>query len=88
MRLTAAAGRDEAIRALAARGIQASVHFIPVHHFTAFRDLGLWEGDVFPVAEAAFAGAISLPLFPAMTEGEVDEVCEALRAALAGSPAR
>ncbi len=71
--------RDEVIRGLAERGIQASVHFIPIHHLSAFRRLELWgEGD-FPVADAAFAGAISLPLFPAMTPSEVDEVCAALR---------
>ena len=71
--------RDEVIGGLAERGIQASVHFIPIHHLSAFRRLELWgEGD-FPVADAAFAGAISLPLFPAMTPSEVDEVCAALR---------
>ncbi len=76
--------RDEVIRGLAERGIQASVHFIPIHHLSAFRRLGPWgEGD-FPVADAAFAGAISLPLFPAMTPSEVDEVCAALREILRG----
>ena len=71
--------REDAIRRLADAGIQASVHFIPVHTFSAYRALGRWQDGDFPVAEAAFAGAISLPMFPDMTDAEVDEVCEALQ---------
>ena len=78
----AAASRDEVIGRLAERGIGASVHFIPIHTFTAYQKLGRWQPGDFPVAERLFAGAISLPLFPSMTMAEVDEVCEALRAAL------
>ena len=77
-------GRDEVIRALAERGIGTSVHFIPVHFHTAFRRLGLWREGDFPVAERIFRGAISLPLYPDLSDAEVDEVCEALRRALRG----
>jgi dTDP-4-amino-4,6-dideoxygalactose transaminase len=55
------------------------VHFIPIHYHTAYRKLGYWRDGDFPVAEKLFEGAISLPLFPDMTEAQVDEVCEALR---------
>lgn len=71
-------GRDEVIRQLAARGVGTSVHFIPLHYHSAYRRLGWQPGD-FPVAERIFEGAISLPLFPSMTDAEVDTVCEALR---------
>ncbi len=71
--------RDEVIRQLAERGIQTSVHFIPLHYFTAYQKLGRWKQGDFPVAERIFEGAISLPLYPEMTDAEVDEVCEALR---------
>lgn len=80
-------GRDDVIRELAARGIGTSVHFIPVHFHTAFRRLGRWREGDFPVAEAFFRGAISLPLYPDMTDAEVDTVCEALREAVRGRPA-
>jgi dTDP-4-amino-4,6-dideoxygalactose transaminase len=76
--------RDEVIRRLAERGIQTSVHFIPIHYFTAYQKLGYWKEGDFPVAERAFSGAISLPLFPDMTEAQVNEVCEALREILRG----
>ena len=77
--------RDDVIRQLAARGIGTSVHFIPLHYHTAYRKLGHWRDGDFPVAEKAFEGAISLPLFPDMTIAQVDEVCEALREILKGS---
>ena len=79
----AGADRDEVIRRLAAKGIGTSVHFIPLHLFSGFQALGLWHEGDFPVAERAFAGALTLPLFPAMTEDEVDEVSQALQEALA-----
>ena len=70
--------RDDVITELAARGIQTSVHFIPLHYFTAYQKLERWQKGDFPVAERIFEGAISLPLFPDMTDGQVDEVCHAL----------
>ena len=74
--------RDETIRLLAERGVQTSVHFIPVHTFTAYQQMGRWREGDFPVAERLSNSAISLPLFPDMTDADVDYVCEALREAL------
>ncbi|GAB4329795.1 MAG: DegT/DnrJ/EryC1/StrS family aminotransferase [Dehalococcoidia bacterium] len=76
--------RDEVIRQLAERGIGTSVHFIPVHYHTAFQRLGRWREGDFPVAERWFGGAISLPIFPDMTDAEVDDVCDALTSILHG----
>ncbi|MDZ7727591.1 MAG: DegT/DnrJ/EryC1/StrS family aminotransferase [Dehalococcoidia bacterium] len=76
--------REDVIRALAERGIGTSVHFIPLHYHTAYRELGRWQEGDFPVAEAYFAGAISLPMFPDLSDAEVDLVCDELRAALRG----
>ncbi len=74
--------RDQVIRELAARGIGASVHFIPLHYHTAYQRLGYWQKGDFPVAERFFEGAISLPMYPDLANEQVDEVCEALRAIL------
>jgi len=71
--------RDAVIEQLAARGIQTSVHFIPLHYFTAYQRYGGWKQGDFPVAEHIFDGAMSLPIFPDMTDAQVDEVCQALR---------
>ena len=75
----AALGRDDVIAGLRERGIQASVHFIPLHLHTAFQELGHWREGDFPVAERVFEGTISLPLYPGITDADVDDVCQALR---------
>lgn len=76
--------RDEVIRRLAERGIQTSVHFIPLHYFTAYKKLGRWQQGDFPVAERFHEGAISLPMYADLTDEMVDEVCTALRDILRG----
>jgi dTDP-4-amino-4,6-dideoxygalactose transaminase len=68
--------------ALAARGIQTSVHYPPAHRFSIYA----WGGDL-PVTEAYGARAVSLPLFATMTTAQQDEVVSAIRAALGIRPA-
>jgi dTDP-4-amino-4,6-dideoxygalactose transaminase len=76
--------RDELIAALTERQIGTSIHFRPLHLQPFYRDqFGYQPGDL-PQAEAVYRGAISLPLFPAMTAGDVDYVVEHLHALLTG----
>jgi perosamine synthetase len=64
-------GRDEFFARMCERGIGVNVHYIPVHlHPYYRRRFGHEPGD-FPRAEAASAAAITIPLFPAMTENQV-----------------
>ena len=63
-------------------GIGVNVHYIPIHTQPYYRRLGFKPGD-FPAAEAYYAGAISLPLFPRMTHEQQDRVADTLRALLA-----
>lgn len=66
------------ITELGRRGIGASVHFIPIHYHPYYREgFGFRHGD-FPVAEDAYARLISLPLYPGMSEADVDRVAEAV----------
>lgn len=66
------------ITALRNRGIHASVHFIPLHLHSFFADaLGHKPGD-FPVALAQFERCLSIPLYPAMTDAQVDVVIDAV----------
>jgi dTDP-4-amino-4,6-dideoxygalactose transaminase len=78
--------RDDVIRALGERGIGTSVHFIPLHYHTAYQKLGRWNNGDFPVAEKFFEGEISLPMYPGMTDAEVDDVCAALHEILGNAP--
>jgi dTDP-4-amino-4,6-dideoxygalactose transaminase len=77
-----AARRRRVFDALAARNIRCQVHYVPVHLQPWYREhAGTREGD-FPHAEAYYSGCLSLPLFPAMTDRDVDRVTDALRTAL------
>lgn len=75
----ARATRDDLIRGLTERGIGTSVHFIPLHYHTAYQKLGRWKKGDFPVAERFFEGEVTLPMYPELTNAEVDEVCQAIR---------
>jgi dTDP-4-amino-4,6-dideoxygalactose transaminase len=71
--------RARFVKELRAENIGTSVHFIPIHFHPHFRDsLGLREG-AFPVAENAYHRAVTLPLFPRMTDRDADDVVEAVR---------
>jgi perosamine synthetase len=59
--------------------IFAQVHYIPVHQQPDFVAAGLSAG-AFPGADAYYASCISLPMFPAMVDSDVDRVVEVLRA--------
>jgi perosamine synthetase len=73
-------GRNEVIQELTAAGIGTSVHFIPLHEHSYYRDvLGVRAEDL-PCATVEWQRIISLPLFPGLTTNEVDRVCDTLRA--------
>ena len=69
------------IDAMKARGIGVGVHYPAMHRFKLFRDLGFRDGQ-FPVAEQIGDRIVTLPLFPAMEDSDVDRVCDAVRAVL------
>lgn len=69
--------RDSFIRRLAERGVDCSVHFIPLHHQPYFQRLLSGQGQqTFPVADAVFPGIVSLPFYPSLSDDMVDRVCE------------
>lgn len=70
--------RATVFAALRAEGIGVNVHYLPVHlHLYYRRHLGTGPG-LCPVAEAAYERILTLPLFPAMTDREVEEVIVAV----------
>ena len=71
-------GRAGAQEFLKARGIATAIHYpVPIHLQGAFADLGTGEGS-FPVAERLAGEILSLPMFPGLTDEEVDRVSDAL----------
>jgi dTDP-4-amino-4,6-dideoxygalactose transaminase len=76
------ADRDGVRKRLAERGVASSVFYpVPLHLQPCFRDLGGREGD-FPHAERAAREVLALPIFPELTDGEVERVAGALLACL------
>ncbi|HEU4393144.1 MAG TPA: DegT/DnrJ/EryC1/StrS family aminotransferase [Solirubrobacterales bacterium] len=84
VRLDPGVDRDATIARLAERGIASKAYLPCIHLFPHLRELGHREGQ-FPVAEAASAHSLALPFFPAISEAEVDRVCQELAAALGQS---
>jgi UDP-N-acetyl-3-dehydro-alpha-D-glucosamine 3-aminotranferase len=72
--------RDRLREWLAEQGIQTGIHYpIPCHLQDACRELGYSEGSL-PVTEAAAQEILSLPVFPELTDEEVDYVIDRLLA--------
>ncbi len=67
--------RDAFMAGLAERGVDCSVHFIPVHHQAFYRRVLDDPEGQFPAADAAFPEIVSLPLYPGLTDRDVDRVC-------------
>jgi len=74
--------RDAVQRRMAERGVQTAVYYpLPVHLQPMYHDLGYRSGD-FPEAERAAREVLCLPMYPELTDGQVDEVVEAVKRSL------
>tara|TARA_B100000575_G_C23116236_1_gene645313 strand:- start:193 stop:1356 length:1164 start_codon:yes stop_codon:yes gene_type:complete len=63
------------------KGIGVNVHYIPVHLQPYYSDMGFQSGD-FPESEKFYCEAISLPMFPNLSEEDQDRVVEVFRTLL------
>lgn len=68
--------------AMQAEGIGVNLHYIPVHLQPYYERMGFRRGD-YPEAEAYYSDAITIPMYPTMTEAQQDVVIDALGRALA-----
>ena len=73
--------RGKFVAEMKQRDIGVGVHYPALHLFSLYRALGFMEGD-FPRAEDIGRRTLTLPLFPAMLDSDIDRVCTALRASL------
>lgn len=71
--------RAEGFRALRGENIGVNVHYIPVHLHPYYRERFGYRGGEYPNAEAAYEALISLPMFHAMTDQDVEDVIAAVR---------
>jgi UDP-4-amino-4,6-dideoxy-N-acetyl-beta-L-altrosamine transaminase len=75
------APREQVFRRLREAGIGVNVHYIPIHLQPYYRRLGFGPGQ-FPVAEHYYAGALSIPLYPLLTDAQQEHVVAELARAL------
>ena len=73
--------RDEVQKKLTERGISSGIHYpIPIHKQRAFTEH--WGEQSFPVSERLAAEILSLPMYAELKDGQVEEVCEVMKAIL------
>lgn len=70
-------GREMIYKALRAENIGVNVHYIPIHWLSYYQKLGYQKGEC-PVAEQAYERLITLPLYPAMSDQDVEDVIAAV----------
>jgi perosamine synthetase len=72
-------GRTQVFRALRAENIGVNVHYIPAHLHPYYRERFGYRGGEYPVAEDAYERLISLPMFHAMSDQDVEDVIAAVK---------
>jgi len=72
-------GRKEIFDALRAENIGVHVHYIPVHLHPYYREKFSYKQGDFPIAEKYYERALTLPLFPKMTDDDVNDVIDAVK---------
>ena len=70
--------RREFFDAMAAENIQCQVHYVPVYWFPVYQKFGYKKGNC-PNAEKIYNGCMSIPLYPSLTDSDVDDVIRAVR---------
>jgi len=69
--------RDQIIDDITLKGVSVNVHFIPMPMLTLFKDLGFKIAD-FPASYDNYSREISLPIYPQLTNEQLDYICQAV----------
>ena len=72
-------GRDEVADRMRQQKIGISVHYIPLHYFSYFRDRYRIDRSEFPVANRRYNSVLSLPIYPLLRDEEIEYICATLR---------
>jgi perosamine synthetase len=73
--------RDDMMAFLRQKGVDTRTFFIPMHVQPAFKNMGLFEGEHYPVSEMLAERGLYLPSGSGLTEGQIGIVCEAVKQA-------
>ena len=74
--------RGPVLQALARSGIQAASHFVPLHTSPFGREIA--PGVSLPCTDRLSASIVRLPIYPGLSEGDIEQVADSLRGALGG----
>lgn len=69
------AQRDAIIEEITGKGVSVNVHFIPMPMLTVFKNLG-YKIEDYPIAYDNYSREISLPIYPQLTNEQIDYICE------------
>jgi len=70
--------RNKALQAMADRGVQCSMHYRPIHTFSAYHGV---RAEV-PITDRIAPSILTLPLFPSLSDEQMDQVVDSLKACL------
>lgn len=70
--------RREFFDAMSAENVQCQIHYVPVYWFPYYKHLG-YEKGLCPIAEKTYSGIMSIPLYPKMTDDDVQDVIKAVK---------
>ena len=70
--------RDQIFEAMRTHGILVNLHYIPIYRHPYYAKMGKYRPESFPYAEEYYSQAISLPIFPGITDGEVETTASRL----------
>lgn len=70
--------RRQFFDAMSAENVQCQIHYVPVYWFPFYQHLG-YEKGLCPNAEEVYKGIMSIPLYPKMTDQDVDDVIRAVK---------
>lgn len=70
--------RREFFDAMSAENVQCQIHYVPVYWFPYYKHLG-YEKGLCPIAEKIYSGIMSIPLYPKMTDDDVQDVIKSVK---------
>ena len=81
--LPAGVSRESFMENMKAQGVQTSIHYPPVHLFSAYREMDAPPTQDLGLTESVAAREVTLPLYPTLTEGLIELVVQAVQVSLA-----
>lgn len=77
--------RDKIFSYMRRKNIGVNVHYIPTYHFTYHKEVLTVNPQDYPITEDIFSRVMSIPMFPNVTDDDIDYVCATIKDAILNS---